>query len=251
MKDGIETVKDCISSLEKKKRFGVSFVNVFVWILLAALVVVSFGSLLLVYLITWLVNNLLSEFNVRKLQALGVTVSERQFPMVHSALIEVCNRFQIKDIPKVVIVNQSAINAFAVKFARKKVVVLLSQALEGVIAKPLELKFILGHELAHIVLDHGTRGIFEVYKPASYRAAREMTCDNAGAIAAGDVTAAIEAMRKLAAGNYLFSALDINSLQSEAQSLYTGLTGWLLKQYLTYPPIGNRMANIIAFTRGK
>ena len=39
-----------------------------------------------------------------------------------------------------VVINDSSLNAFAIKFAKKKVIVLVSETLEGVLDKPEELR---------------------------------------------------------------------------------------------------------------
>jgi Zn-dependent protease with chaperone function len=243
-------IRACISTEERKKRLGVTVLNTLVWLFLGFLVFATFGVILAFYAFGWLVNQLLAEYNVRKLQALGTEATEGQFPEIARALAESCATLGVRDRPKVIIVNDSHINAFAIKFARKKVIVLLSETLEGVIDRPEELRFFLGHELAHVVIDHGARGVFERYKPAAYKAAREMTCDNCGCAAAGDLGASKVALKRLAVGNHLFPRLSDDYLYAEARYIYSGLTGWLLKQYLTYPPLGKRLSNVEVFSRG-
>ncbi len=243
----VRSVNACVSREERKKRFGVALMNGLVWLFVVALTLASWGALLILYGIGWVINHLLAEYQVRKLQALGTAATEKQFPEVVHALREVCDQFGVDECPKVIILNMSETNAFAIRFARKKVIVLLSEMLEGILDRPAELRFILGHELAHIVLDHGARGRFELYKSASYKAAREMTCDNCGCAAAGDLEAAKTALKRLGVGNALRDRLDEPTLAAEAEHLYSGLTGWLLKQYLSYPPLGKRLGNIAEF----
>lgn len=243
----VRRVNECISREERKKRFGSALMNGLVWFFLVVLILATWGILLVLYGIGWVINHLLAEYQVRKLQALGTAATEKQFPEVVDALREVCDQFGVEECPKVIILNMSETNAFAIRFARKKVIVLLSEMLEGVLERPAELRFILGHELAHIVLDHGARGRFEVYKSAGYKAAREMTCDNCGCAAAGNLEAAKTALKRLGVGNALCARLDEQTLAAEADHLYSGLTGWLLKQYLTYPPLGKRLGNIAEF----
>jgi predicted Zn finger-like uncharacterized protein len=240
-------VRLCISREERKKRLGVALINTLVWMFLALLVVITFGFILLLYGFTWLINQLLAEYNVRKLQALGTEATPDQFPEITQALADSSAVLGVKDLTKVIVVNVNQINAFAVKFARKKVIVLLSETLEGVIDKPEELRFFLGHELGHVVLDHGMRGRFELYKPAAYKAARELTCDNCGCAASGNLPASKVALKRLAVGNQLHPRLNDSFLAAEARYIYSGLTGWLLKQYLTYPPLGKRIANVEGF----
>ncbi len=245
--DNVQSVKQCISLEEKRKRFGVVAINCFIWLILIILVAASLGVILLLYAFTWFVNWILSEYNVRKLQALGTAATEQQFPEISEALTNVCEHFNVKKRPKVIVVSESDVNAFALKFARKRVVVMLSKTLEGVLDSPEELRFFLGHEVAHILLDHGARGVFELYKPAAYKAARELTCDNCGCAAAGSLEVAKRALKRLGVGNRLLDRLNDEYLVSEARYIYSGLTGWLLKQNLTYPPLGTRIENVTQF----
>jgi Zn-dependent protease with chaperone function len=202
------------------------------------------GFILIFYALTWLVNALLAEYNVRKLQSLGTVATPEQFPEVHDALREVCGRLGVAKLPRLIVISHSQVNAMAIKFARKRVVVLFSETLEGMLESPDELRFILGHEVAHTILDHGSRGIFELYKPAPYRAARELTCDNCGLLMGGDPDSARMALKRLGVGNRLAHRLNDDFLMREGVYIYSGLTGWLLRQYLTHPPLGKRIANI-------
>ena len=243
----VQSLKECISREEKSKRFGVAVVNFFIWLILAILVLASWGIILLLYGLTWAINSMLSEYNVRKLQALGTAARPEQFPEIWEALTLLCEKFGVGKLPRVIVVNESEVNAFALKFARKRVVVMLSKTLEGVIDKPDELRFFLGHEIAHILLDHGARGVFELHKPAAYKAARELTCDNCGCAAAGNLEAAKNALKRLGIGNRLLDRLNDQFLVAEAEYIYSGLTGWLLKRQLTYPPLGKRIQNVTEF----
>lgn len=104
-------------------------------------------------------------------------------------------------------ISDSSVNAFAIEFTRKKVIVLLSKTLEGILDKPEQLRFVIGRVLAHNLLDHGARGIFESDKPASYHAAREKTCDNAGLAAARDLEVAKSMLKRPGVGNQLHNRL--------------------------------------------
>jgi Zn-dependent protease with chaperone function len=240
-------IRQCVSPEERKKRFGVALVNTLVWLLLILLALGTYGVIALAYGVTWLINQLLAEYNVRKLLALGTEATESQFPEITTALDEARGVLGIEERPRVIIVNLPEFNAFAIKFARKKVIVLLSETLEGVIEQPDQLRFFLGHELGHVILDHGKRGWFELYKPAAYKAARELTCDNCGCAAAGNSHAAKESLKRLAVGNQLFPRLSESYLAEEARYIYSGITGWLLKRYLKYPPLGKRMTSVEEF----
>jgi Zn-dependent protease with chaperone function len=248
--EGISSIKECISAEERKKRFGVALINGLLWLVLLLFLISTMGVIFIAYAVVWIIKRIFAEYNVRKLMAYGTTATADQFPEIAQALNDVCDRFKVKEQPRMIVINDSSFNAFAIKFAKKKVIVLLSETLEGILDKPDQLRFIIGHELAHVVLDHGVRGTFEIYKPASYRAAREMTCDNAGIVSSCDLESAKAVLKRLGVGNKLHNRLNEDYLQAEARYIYSGITGWFLKQYLTYPPLGKRIANITQFCTG-
>jgi Zn-dependent protease with chaperone function len=244
---GVTSIKQCIAREEKKKRSSAVMVSLLFWLLLGLFVISSFGIVLILWFITWLINRILSEYNVRKLQAVGTAATADQFPEVAQALSDICDQFNVKQLPKVIVLNSSEVNAFALRFARKKVIVLLSQVLEGILDQPGQLRFILAHELGHLVLDDSFGGKFLIYRPAAFKAARELTCDNCGCAAAGDLESTKTALKRLGVGNELFPRLNEQFLEVEAKYIYSGITGWLLKQYLTYPPLGRRLSNVTSF----
>ncbi len=243
----VRTFHDCISDEERKQRTSVLLVNVLLWFFILILAIASMGVILLGYLFAKLFERVFAEYNVRRLQAYGCTVSERQFPTVHRAANKVCERFGVENHYRIILIPSGELNAFAIKFARKKVVVILSEMLEAVIETPDQLQALLAHELCHTVLDHGWRNTFEIYKPMQYRAAREFTCDNAGLVAAENLEATTTLLKKLCVGRRLFKLVDDAALIDESRQIYCGFTGWLLKQYLSHPPAGARIKNVQAF----
>jgi len=246
----INSMNDLLSAEERKKRISVTVMNCIVWLLLLILAIVIW-PILIIYGFVWLINWMLSEYNIRKLQALGTTVSEVQFPEIYSSLQEICSELNIKKQPKIIIVGESQVNAFALRFARKKVIVILSKMLEGIEDDSTEVKFFIGHEVCHLVLDLGARGFFEIYKPMAYRSARELTCDNCGAFFARNPETAKISLKRLCIGNMLVHKLKDEYLIEESKYIYSGFTGWLLKSYLSHPPIGKRIQNINDFFSGQ
>jgi Zn-dependent protease with chaperone function len=244
---GVNSIRQCISREERKKWLGAAAVSSLIWLGLALVTFASFGVVLVFWFIGWLINRILSEYHVRKLQAVGTAATADQFPEVAKALSEICTQFEVKRPPKVIVLNSSEVNAFALRFARKRVIVLLSEVLDGVIDHPGQLRFILAHELGHLVLDDSFGGKFLLYRPAAFKAARELTCDNCGCSAAGDLEDAKIALKRVGVGNRLYPRLNDPYLEVEAKYIYSGITGWLLKQYLPYPPLGRRLSNIASF----
>jgi Zn-dependent protease with chaperone function len=117
------------------------------------------GVIFIAYAVVWIIKRIFAEYNVRKLMAYGTTATADQFPEIAEALNDVCNRFKVKEQPRMIVINDSSLNAFAIKFAKMKVIVLVSETLEGILDKPDQLRFIIGHELAHVVVDHSGSGL--------------------------------------------------------------------------------------------
>jgi|GEM_PF-2199384 len=242
-----DVVRFCLSTEENRKRLGISAVNLLVWAWLGFLVFATLGAILILYAVVWIFRILFAEFNVRRIQALGTAISEKQFPEVTHALRDVCETLGVEEEPRVIVLNDSQLNAFAMSFAKRRVVVLLSETLEGILKSPKELRFIIGHEIGHHLLDFSSRGTFEIYKSASYKAAREMTCDNFGHYVSGDLEQSKRLIRRLAVGHVLESRLDEDYLIDESDYLYSGISGWLLKNYFHYPAVGKRLLNLMEF----
>jgi hypothetical protein len=242
----ITKISDCISTEEKKKRFSAWLLNGFLW--LNSIIPVIFLPWLIIFFFVFKgINYLTSEYNVRKVRALGTTVSQAQFPEIFEGLIAVCTQFDVKQPPRVILLNINEINAVAVKYARKKVIILFSKTLEGILDNPNEIKFFIGHELAHVILDSGLRGMFEYFKTGSLIAARELTCDNCGLAASGNLEDSITSIKRLAIGNELTKKINSEYLIAEARELYSGFTGRMLRNNLRYPPFGKRIENLITF----
>jgi Zn-dependent protease with chaperone function len=240
----ISNINDCVSDKERSQRAGVFIMNIFAWIFA---ILVSYGSLIIIFPLSLIFQSILAEYHIRKLEAIGATVSSDQFPEIDQALNDVCQQFGILNKPRVIVLSSGESNAFAVLFAKKQCILILSELLEGIIDNPAELRFLLAHEVCHTVLDQGFRGHFEIYKPAAYRQARELTCDNAGMAASADLSSAQVVLRKLCVGRKLYSKLQDNVLIADAERIYSGFTGWIVKQYLTHPPVGTRLQNVASF----
>ena len=238
---------DAISDEEKRHRVSVIIVNIilapFFFLLATSLIVYSCGLFLIAPVVAWL----FSEVQVRRIQALGVTVSPAQFPEVYRATEQVCARFGIPNRFKVVVVQSGEMNAFALKVASNRLVILYSSAVESIIDSPDEIAALMGHEICHHVRDHGWTRFFLLYRPAPFKAARELTCDNAGLLAAGNAYAMTQVLKKLSVGRDLSRRINDHALEEEARQINSGFTGWLVRRYLSHPPVGARIQNLREF----
>ena len=263
----ISRFAQCVSANEKKYRFQATLINGVIWIvILGVLALLVIGTITnmkdpnstesMASLWTAVVSivvarvvlpDLLAEFNVRMIRATGAGVSKHQYRPVFDAVQQVKKRFGYHRKVQVIVVGNSTMNAFAARFARKKVIVIFSELLEGIIDKPAEIRALIGHEMCHLSLDFGPRSYFELCKPTFYRAARELTCDNAGYVAAGELQAAQTLLKRVYAGNKLFSELNDKHLEAEADYIYSGLLGHFILNRLSHPPVGSRLQSVRQF----
>lgn len=255
MSASIQSFSDCISDLERKNR--TVLISLLLWlstgIIFIGMLISDDLNLFIFYFVLGVVGYgikaLVGEYEARMIRAIGARVTPDQFPEIHEASEEVRQRFGVtEDIP-IVIVAVSSVNALAIRFARKKMIVLFSEMVTAVKDNPEQLRFFLAHEMCHCVLDHGPRRFLELYKPAKFKRGRELTCDNAGVVAAGSAAESSAALAKLAVGKDLWGKLNAHAMEEDAREIMSGFTGWLLGRYLTHPPCGERVRNVSEFAR--
>ncbi|MFE8600327.1 M48 family metalloprotease [Archangium violaceum] len=108
--------------------------------------------------------------------------------------------------PEVYIVEESVQNAFAVKLGKKNLILLTDDMVWGALQSrdPRALGFIVGHELAHIALNHtGTlrSSMRTTFRPLAR--ADELSADNVAAQLVGDARIAIHGLALLTVGPQL------------------------------------------------
>ncbi|MCU1678679.1 MAG: peptidase [Frankiales bacterium] len=172
-----------------------------------------------------LLRKLAGLFNERSLRLLymatGVRASEKQFGYVHAIVVDACRVLDITDVPDVFVVQDPRVSAMAIGVDRPWLVV-TSGALDLFDAD--ELRFVLGHEVGHILSGHSvyrtmlfglirwsTRIAWFPIGALGVRAAvvaleewfrkSELSCDRAGLLAGQDVAAALRVHMKMAGGS--------------------------------------------------
>jgi Zn-dependent protease with chaperone function len=245
------TFQECVSPQENKAKISFYILNGLVMTVLGLFligwIIASFGLGLLIIGGIVLLRYLFSGVTARMIRAQGVVVSANQLPHIQKEINAVRALFHFhKDVP-VVILPHSALNALALKLAGKRMIILFSQVVEAVESDPAQLRALLAHEFCHQALDFSGIEQFAIIKPAPFKSGRELTCDRAALLAANSLESTRTLLRKLAAGKELSAQLNDQALSDEATELYSGLTGWFLKNYLTHPPVGTRLNNVCDF----
>jgi Zn-dependent protease with chaperone function len=137
----------------------------------------------------------------------AVRLGPGQFPELYGRVHELALRLGLPRVPDVYLMQQDgALNAFATRFMRTHMVVLLSDLLEACGDNTAARDMIIGHELGHIRAGH-LRGrwllmptAFVPFLGSALSRAREYTCDRYGCAAAGDREGALVGLAILSAG---------------------------------------------------
>jgi Zn-dependent protease with chaperone function len=178
-----------------------------------------------------LLKKLFGLFNERAFRltylAGSVRVSERQFPHIHEMVRDGAYILDLPEVPECYVLQSPLVNAMA-----------LGNSAMVELYDPEELRWVVGHELGHILSGHAvyrTMLLFLIqlaariaWMPIGYIGLRgiiwgleewfrksELSCDRAGLLAGQDVDAARRALMKLAGGAQL-SELNPDAFREQA-----------------------------------
>jgi Zn-dependent protease with chaperone function len=177
----------------------------------------------------------------------AVRLGPGQFPELYAHVTEIAWRLGLRRVPDIYLMQQDgALNAFAVRFVRTHMVVLLSDLLEACGDNADARDMIIGHELGHIRAGHlRARWLlmpasFVPFLGSALSRAREYTCDRYGLAASGDRDRALRGLAILAAGGTYGPHVDLGSLigqRHELRSVWMVVGEWLG----SHPPLSKRI----------
>ncbi|MGE5242740.1 MAG: M48 family metallopeptidase [Betaproteobacteria bacterium] len=184
---------------------------------------------------------------IASIRGSAVRLGPDQFPELYGRVEGIARRMGLRRTPDVYLMQQDgALNAFATRFVRTHMVVLLSDLLEACGDNAAARDMIIGHELGHIRAGH-LRGRW-LLMPASFvpflgsalSRAREYTCDRYGCAAAGDRDGALLGLTILAAGGRFGPLVNRAALARQRRDLRGALM--LVGEWLgSHPPLSRRI----------
>ena len=186
------------------------------------------------------------------IQGNTVKLSETQYPEIYDIVKDQAQQLGLKEVPEVHIAY-GHFNAFVTKFARTKYLLLFSEVVETALKGDHEaIKFIIGHELAHLQRKHLSKGLllapsnFVPFLSLAYSRGCEYTCDRIGYHFSH--RGALQGMLMLAAGKEVYAKINIEEFinDSVAQS---GFWFWLSEKFLSHPHIVKRAKAIKYYNR--
>ena len=222
------------------------------WLGILVLVIASLGLWLIFIGFGVLIGLFVRMFMLAYVKTHAVETSPSQFPELDAAATEICQRLGTAK-PQIYVMQDSVWNAWAAKLAGKRIVVLLSGAVDSILltGDMQQVKWLVGHEIGHHAAGH-----FSVWRRLIalggwlpmvlmwHRRRGELTCDNIGLYAAG-LDASLKAVANATVGAQLAPRVNV----PEAIEQWRRHRGELLVRYRTlystHPPHLWRMANLV------
>ena len=215
----------------------------------AALALSIFGAIYAVFIAAFLFFG--HVLHITHIRGSGVRLGPNQFPELHQKVLDLARAARMSRPPTVYLMQQGgALNAFATKLFRGRIVVLYSDLLDACGDDHVARDMVIGHELGHHLAGHldwiwlTIPGRFVPFLGAAYSRACECTCDRWGAaLCGGDADGAARGLAILAAGGRLGAQVDLDVFAAQQRDLDTG---WMtLGRWLSsYPPLSERVGNL-------
>src|SRR5262249_53005316 len=177
----------------------------------------SFGIILVLIGLGFLLRLVGELWFAAYLKTNAVRVSETQLPELFRVVQSCCSRLNMVR-PDVYVMQQNIWNAFAAKIMGRRMVVLLSGAVDSILLKGdmEQLAWLVGHELAHHRAGHldfsrklADLGSWCIWLKLWYSRRAEITCDRMGLFCAGSLKASQLALVNATVGAQLASKVNI------------------------------------------
>lgn len=177
-------------------------------------------------------------------RSMSIKVTEKNFPEVYEIVKEYTERLGLKKMPNVYIIQGNGIlNAFSAFIPFKQYVELYADLVEVAYREYNDmdsLRFIIGHEMAHIRLKHATLHynmlmLFSNYIPiisSTASRAREYSCDRIAQKLSG--SDGIDAIMSLTAGIHLYKRVDKDDYIKNARKV-NGFFVWCYNLVSDHP----------------
>ena len=208
----------------------------------------TYGILLIVLLIYPLFAWYLHKQARALIHGSGLRVSETQFPEIDRCVKVFAARLDLNKDVEVYIVEANVINAAAVKYGKKNVVILTDDLIHGCLASghPDALAFVIAHELAHITLNHN--GVFRTWMAKHMKKLGrldEYSADSVASALVREKAAAFYGLLVLTVGYALLPYVHRASVIQQAQEVAQNKYSKKAERTLTHPLLLNRLYRVL------
>lgn len=236
---------------------------------LVVLTLLSLGflGLLLVSVVgaIWLAAFLIIEMVAHRLtmaffRANSVRVTEDQYPELYRLIENYSQKLGLKRIPQVYIVQQTILNAFATRVARRNVVVVYSHTVETMLEEENNdaLGMVLGHEVGHLAANHliwgNLIGCTSFLFPPLYlywSRCCEYTADRLAYLCLESGEGAYQGLLKLTVGKQLAPDTNLQAFNKQYEELRKDWLVGIVQFFSTHPHLINRFFKLQAFAKSQ
>lgn len=211
-------------------------------------IVFTYGILLVILLFYPLFAWYVHRKAVALIHGSGVHVSEEQFPEIHRCMTTFKDRLGITKDVDVYIVEDSVVNAAAVRYGKKNIVLLTDDLIHGCLASgyPQALSFVIGHELAHIALNHN--GVIRSWLAQHLKKLGrldEYSSDAAATALVNDRSVAFYGLLLLTVGYALMPYVNLQTLEGQCREVAQNKYSTKAERGLTHPLLLNRVGRVL------
>jgi Zn-dependent protease with chaperone function len=209
------------------------------------LAVVTWGIGLILALLSPLINYLNHRKTLALVHGSGIHVGPQQFPEIHRCVETMWERLgRGGEPPEVYIVEDSVMNAAAVKLGRKNLILLTDDMIHGALVSsdPRTLAFVIGHELAHAALKHNSAlRVSMASTVKSLSRLDEYTADRVATRLVGDKKVAAEGIVLLTVGPHLLPFTNYVALRQQVAEVAANKQTRKAERKLTHPLLLHRL----------
>ena len=213
-----------------------------------------FGTLLTtgILLVLLLIGAVAAWFQAKKTRALlngqGVRVQADQLPELHACVESFASRLGLTHVPETYVLEDGALNAFAMKLAGRHTLLLTDDAVWGALQSknPQSLGFLVAHELAHFALGH--TGWFRATVRASFPPLKrldELSADNVALALVGDTQVAFDGIKLLITGPQLSHFINDDALRAQAEEVVAARISKKAERAMSHPLNLRRLHNVL------
>jgi Zn-dependent protease with chaperone function len=236
------------SCIEEGTSFVFGFAAALSGIALLVGAVASRGVLLAVILIGALATWLMNKRAMAMIHGSGLKVSPSQLPEINECVRGFSERLGITTPVDVYIVEQSVMNAAAVRYGKKNVILLTDDLIHGCLRSgvPMALAYVIGHELGHVALKHNSV-VRSWMRQNVKKLGRldEYSCDCVALRLVGDRNIALCGLLLLTVGHAVMPYVDADSLVKQADEVAANKHSRKAERPLTHPLLLNRIHRIL------
>ena len=225
--------------------FGAFFVAILGTI---AGIAISYGILLVVLLLSPAFAWYLRRKATALIHGSGVRVGPSQFPEIHRCVETLRTRLGLQKEIDVYVVEANVTNAVAVRYGKRNVVLLTDDLIHGCLASgnPRALTFVIGHELAHVALNH--TGVFRSWMSKHMKKLGRLDEYSADAVATalvGDRTIAFQGLLLLTVGYAMLPYVNSESIVAQAREVAANPYSKKAERELTHPLPMHRLLRVL------